>query len=84
MNPRRISLVASFIMTCFYGVTCVSCQYQRCRRAAMENIKPHFFSRSSTSYGAVEVADVYKVENKALLEEFQTAALDASSGKVGI
>jgi len=48
----------------------------------MENIKPHFFSRSPTSYGAVEVADVYKIENKALLEEFQAVALDGSSGKV--
>ncbi|CAM9774045.1 unnamed protein product [Scytosiphon promiscuus] len=48
-------------------------QHARCLRAATENVRPGFFSNDSP-YGAVQVLDIYKIENRLLLERFQHAA----------
>ncbi|CAM9171504.1 unnamed protein product [Ectocarpus fasciculatus] len=48
-------------------------QHERCLRAATENVRPGFFS-SESRYGAVRVLDIYKMENRFLLERFQRAA----------
>ena len=56
-------------------------QYIRCRRAASENLKPGFFD-GAASYNGINVLDVYKVENKPLLEKFQKCAAMLEPGKV--
>ena len=56
-------------------------QYIRCRRAASENLKPGFFD-GAPSFNGINVLDVYKVENKPLLERFQSCAAMLEPGKV--
>eukprot|EP00903_Cladosiphon_okamuranus_P006014 g5934.t1 len=56
-------------------------QHARCLRAATENVKPGFFS-SESPYGAVQVLDIYKIENRVLLERFQRAAETVGPCKV--
>jgi hypothetical protein len=56
-------------------------QYIRCRRAASENLKPGFFD-GAPSFNGINVLDVYKVENKPLLERFQRCAAMLEPGKV--
>lgn len=53
-------------------------QRLRCIKAATENVKKSFASRR------LEVLDVYKIENRALLECFQrfTSAMPASDVKI--
>ncbi|CAM9271855.1 unnamed protein product [Ectocarpus sp. 12 AP-2014] len=48
-------------------------QHERCLRAATENVRPGFFS-SESRYGAVRVLDIYKMENRFLLDRFKRAA----------
>jgi hypothetical protein len=55
-------------------------QYQRCQRAAAENVKPGYFT-SEGYYSGIQVLDVFKVENKALLKVFQHSTVN-SEGKV--
>ncbi|KAF1317708.1 Tigger transposable element-derived protein 6-like, partial [Globisporangium splendens] len=45
-------------------------QHQRCVKAATENVKPHH----PLGEGTIEVLDVYKIENRALLHHFQCFA----------
>lgn len=42
-------------------------QLARCRRAATENVRRHYFEQDGAS---IEVLDVYKVDNRRLLEHF--------------
>ena len=56
-------------------------QHIRCRRAASENLKPGFFD-GVPSFSGLNVLDVYKVENKPLLERFQKCAALMEPGKV--
>lgn len=42
-------------------------QLARCRRAATENVRRHYFEQDDAS---IEVLDVYKVDNRRLLENF--------------
>ncbi|CAM9460298.1 unnamed protein product, partial [Discosporangium mesarthrocarpum] len=56
-------------------------QHMRCRRAAMENVKAGFFLPGSP-YDGVRVLEVYKIENRFLLERFQKAAKAAGPCKV--
>ena len=57
-------------------------QSVRCRRAAAENIKPMFFSGKDSAYSGIRVLDVYKIENRVLLERFQQSASKMEPGKV--
>jgi len=56
-------------------------QHIRCRRAASENLKPGFFD-GIPSFSGINVLDVYKVENKPLLDRFQKCAALMEPGKV--
>ena len=64
-------------------------QYLRCQRAACENVKKDFFSNmagdgdvSSSKYDGVEVEAVWKIENRILLDTFQSSASQSDPGKV--
>lgn len=56
-------------------------QHVRCRRAASENIKPGYFDQLG-GFSGINVLDVYKVENKPLLQQFQRCAASMEPGKV--
>uniref|UniRef100_K3W842 Uncharacterized protein n=1 Tax=Globisporangium ultimum (strain ATCC 200006 / CBS 805.95 / DAOM BR144) TaxID=431595 RepID=K3W842_GLOUD len=55
-------------------------QHQRCVKAATENVKPHH----PLGEGTIEVLEVYKIENRALLHHFQcfTHVLPPSEVKI--
>jgi len=57
-------------------------QYIRCLRAATENVKKDFFSAKDAKYTGVEVQNVYKIENRILLDSFQSSAATSDPGKV--
>ena len=58
-------------------------QYLRCQRAATENVKKDFFAASPSSrYSGVSVESVWKIENRILLDTFQSAASTSDPGKV--
>ena len=59
-------------------------QWARCRRAAGENARRGFFA-PGWRFGGLDVVDVYKVENRALLDDFQarTDALGRSRAAAG-
>jgi hypothetical protein len=57
-------------------------QSTRCRRAAAENIKPNFFGGAECLFSGIDVLDVYKVENRVLLQRFQQSASTMEPGKV--
>lgn len=46
-------------------------QWARCRRAAAENARRGFFG-ADWHFGGLEIVDVYKMENRALLDDFQS------------
>eukprot|EP00948_MAST-09A_sp_MAST-9A-sp1_P002064 g2064.t1 len=46
-------------------------QHERCRRAAIENVRPGFFDNILKDYETVKVLNVFKLENKYLLKDFQ-------------
>ena len=56
-------------------------QFLRCKRAASENVKRGFFSETA-KYSGVKVLDVYKIENRILLDSFQQTAATSEPGKV--
>lgn len=57
-------------------------QFLRCERAATENVKKDFFSSSDCKYCGVVVENVFKIENRILLDAFQGAAAGSDPGKV--
>eukprot|EP00941_MAST-03F_sp_MAST-3F-sp1_P004462 g4462.t1 len=57
-----------------------STQFQRCRRAAVDNIKSNFFD--GTDMVGLEVFNVFKVENSILLNDFQKKVSNMTDGKV--
>jgi len=60
-------------------------QYQRCRRAATENVKSDFFAANKQTngrYTGVTVLDVYKIENRLLLKDFQNTSATSEPSKV--
>jgi len=56
-------------------------QYIRCKRAATDNVKAHFFG-SSSDYSGINVLNVFKIENKPLLRAFQRQAVNLKPGSV--
>mmetsp|Transcript_1651 Transcript_1651/g.3875 ORF Transcript_1651/g.3875 Transcript_1651/m.3875 type:complete len:689 (+) Transcript_1651:82-2148(+) len=56
-------------------------QYQRCKRATSENIKGDFFGKSS-NYSGIKVLEVFKIENRPMLREFQHHASSFKPGSV--
>ena len=57
-------------------------QYLRCQRAATENVKKDFFKAEGSRFSGVEVLNVYKIENRILLDAFQSSAAASDPGKV--
>jgi hypothetical protein len=57
-------------------------QYLRCQRAATENVKKDFFTHPDSKYSGVSVESVWKIENRILLDTFQSAASSSDPSKV--
>ncbi len=57
-------------------------QYLRCQRAATENVKKDFFNGDDSRYSGVMVENVWKIENRILLDAFQSSAANSDPGKV--
>jgi len=58
-------------------------QHLRCLRAATENVKKDFFKRKGCRFKGVKVKNVYKIENRLLLDDFQSSAKNGSAGGEG-
>lgn len=56
-------------------------QYQRCRRATLENVKAQFFN-DTTFFTGLVVLDIFKLENQVLLHRFQKEVAADPSTKV--
>ncbi|GBG26011.1 Hypothetical Protein FCC1311_022312 [Hondaea fermentalgiana] len=56
-------------------------QYSRCKRATAENVKSDFFGKDA-NYSGIKVLDVFKIENRPLLRDFQRRAAALKPGSV--
>uniref|UniRef100_A0A7S2W257 Uncharacterized protein n=1 Tax=Mucochytrium quahogii TaxID=96639 RepID=A0A7S2W257_9STRA len=56
-------------------------QFIRCKRACQENVKAEFFGTTS-NYSGISVMEVFKIENRPMLKQFQKMAAKLKPGSV--